>query len=619
MLGRTLLSAWSAMVLGLALCVAAPASAQPGGRKTPATQPANGGNANAKATPRVAWIELAGPLPDAPPALAWVDPARGRPTLQRLVKEIRRVSTDPKTLGMVVYLDQPELSLTQIDELEAAIRDVRASKKKVLFFAEAYDLKSYLLACSGDQILLQRKGQLELTGLGIEEMYLAGLLEKIGAKADFLQVGKFKGADEQLTRVGPSAEWSQNFDALLDDLYSQITTRIAKARKLDAKEVETAFADCWAMTDTQYVKRKLVDRLTDRDMTDALTVAFGEDFDFNDPFERQPTQVPMDNPFAMMKLLMQQPRVANKRASIAIINATGAIHSGGSGGGSEAGLFGGPSIGSRTICHALEEARDDAMIKGVIIRLDSPGGSALASEIIWQAIRDTRQKKPVYVSIDSMAASGGYYMASACDKIYVSPASIVGSIGVVGGKIVLAGTYEKVGIKIHRRARGPMGDMFNSVEPFTPEQRTALLEAFKHTYEQFLDRVSIGRGKKIKDLPAVAEGRLFTGAKAVELGMADKVGGIDSAIGDLAKELNLKPGGYDLINLPPPISLPEFLEDMFGGMAQSPAPVDSASLEVVRVGLGKQGWNALRTTFQGVTLLRNEHVILMMPTAIVVR
>ncbi len=594
--------------------------AAPAHTQTPAPVPAKEDQANA---PMVGWIELSGSLPDAPPPFAWVSPENAKPSLRRVLAQLKKVASDKHYTGLVIYLDEPELDLAQIDELTQGIQEVRAAKKKVLVFGEDYDLKGYLLACAADQILLLRKGQLELTGLGVEEMYLAGLLEKVGAKADFLQVGDYKGAEEPLTRVGPSPKWSQNMDSLLDDLYKGVVDRIAKARGLDAAAVEKAFADCWTMSDEEFVKRKLVDRLTDRDMIDATEAVYGADFEWDDLLAPSGESRPFDNPFALLKLLAQETKTRTKRPSIAVITASGPITSGGSGRSSAGGLFGGDSIGSRTFEEVLADAKDDEMVKGVILRIDSPGGSALASEVIWQSLRACGEEKPVYVSIGSMAASGGYYLASAGHEIYVSPSTIVGSIGVVGGKIVLGGLYEKVGISVFRRARGPMGDMFNSVEAFTPPQKAALQSAFQRTYEQFTDRVKIGRGNRIKDISAVAQGRLFTGRQAVANGLADRIGGIDEAIADMAKDLKLKPGSYDVIELPPPLSLPEYLEHLFGEFAAAPGASggtpDQAALSLAKTLLGPRTWASARAALSGMMLLQREPVLTLMPAVIVVR
>lgn len=571
----------------------------------------------------VGWIELTGPMHDAPPAfsLAGIGHA-GKPTLRRVLEKIHQVGADKQYVGLVIHLDEADLEMSQIDELTQAIRDVRAAGRKVFVFSEAYDLHSYILACAADRILLLKKGLLELEGMAIEEMYLAGLLEKVGAKADFVQIGKFKGAEEPLTRKGPSPEWSQTFDGLLDDIYSATLDRIAAARKLTREQVEKAMADCWSMSDQQCVERKLIDDLVDRDLIDVTEREFGTDFDWDDMLA-PPVAPALDNPFALMQLLFNDAKPTTSRQSIALIHASGEIVSGENS--SNGGLFGGESLGSHTLVEALGQAQDDELIRGVVLRIDSPGGSALASEVMWQAVRELGQTKPVYVSIGPMAASGGYYLACGGDKIYVTPSSIVGSIGVVGGKIVLGGLYEKIGVSVFRRSRGPLGDLFNSVQPFTPEQRVALQAAFERTYEQFLDRVRQGRGKKIKDLSAVAQGRIFSGRQAVANGLADKIGGVEVALGDLASDLKLKPGTYDIISLPAPMTLPEYLQRMFEGLAMADggagesAMGPAALVQTARATLGPRAWRAARPVLSGLMLLRREPVLTLFPAAVLVR
>lgn len=585
----------------------------------PATRPSSGGAA-AAANSLVGWIDLTGPLPDAPPGLAWITEAEANPSLRRITRQIRRAADEKRFAGLVIYLDGPELELSQVGELTEAINYVRHAGKKVVFFAEEYDLRSYLLACAGDEILLLPKGQIELTGLGMEEIYLTGLLEKIGVKADFIQVGKYKGAAEPLTRVGPSAEWSENIDHVLDDLYKNMVSRIAVGRGLTPEEVEKAFADCWTMSDRQYVERKLVDGLSGHDLVDETEKVFGSEFEWEDMLEAAAPNPAASNPFALLQFLTQESKVKTKRATIAIVNASGPISSGESVRSEGAGLFGSEGIGSRTLEEVFGDAADDPNIKGIVLRIDSPGGSALASEVIWQAMRAAGEEKPVWVSVGSMAASGGYYLACASEKIYVCSDSLVGSIGVVGGKITLGGLYEKIGLTVHRRSRGPMGDMFNSVDPFTPVQLKSLQSAFQRTYDQFTERVKAGRGDHIKKMEDVAQGRVFTGRQAVVNGLADRIGGIDAAVRDMAKELNLRPGAYDVINLPAPMSLPEYLEQVLGGMAMAtPAPDQAAALTFAKQLLGPQRWGAIRATMSGMMLLRDEHVLTLMPSVIVVR
>lgn len=564
----------------------------------------------------VAWMSIDGPITEGPSPFAWVPEEDLGLTMRRVVRQIESVAEGDQYQGLVIHLDQAPLGLSQVHQLHGSIAKVRQAGKKVIVFAEAYDLPGYLLACAADQIVLQRKGMVMLQGLGVEEMYLAGLLEKVGMKADLIQVGEFKGANEQLTRKDPSEPWSRNIDALLDSIYDQVVELIVKGRGLPRWQVEAIFADCWTMTEQDLIERKVIDKVAGRDLTEVTAVAFGDDFQWRDMLDSKPkTQI--DSPFALLTLLFKDTKPRPSKPTIALIHATGAIHSGES---SSGGLFGGEStIGSRTMIETLRKVRNDAMVKGVVIRIDSPGGSALASEMIWQAVREVAAEKPVYVSVGSMAASGGYYIACAGDQIYVEPASIVGSIGVVGGKISMGGLYEWLGVTIHRRVRGPMGDIFNSVEPFTPNQREVIRVSMQHIYEQFTDRVRAGRGKRIENVDDVARGRLFTGDRAIHNGLADKLADGPTAVRDLAAHLELKEGQYDVTDLPSPRTLSEVLEEMFGGAQAKMTLAGLREVELIKATLGEARWQAIEPVLTGLMLLQREPVLTLTPAAIIVR
>ena len=585
---------------------------------------------------QVGWLELSGPLPDQPHPMAWAHQSP-KNSLRGVIAQLHTVAHDDQYAGVVLFLDQPVLGLSQIAEIDDALGQVRAAGKTVLAFSEQYDLKTYLLATSADSILLLPKGRVELSGLAVEEMYFAGLLGKIGLKADFVQVGKYKGAAEPITNQAPSPEWDQNINALLDDLYEQIVQRIANARGLDRAEVEAAMRDSWVLTDQEYVERGLVDRVVDRDLVEVTGELFGDQFVWDQDMGQRTAAMNVENPFVLLRMLLKGPQQPVRRASIALVRASGPIHSGrasqasGPGAGlpgaglpgaaPRAGLFGSESIGSRTLIEALREARTNDLIEGVVLRIDSPGGSAVASEIIWQSVRECGEVKPVFISIGPMAASGGYYIASAGQKIYCAAPSIVGSIGVVGGKITFGDLYEKLGISIRRRGRGPLSDMFNSVEPFSEQQRSVLRTAMVRVYDQFTDRVQKGRGQKIAQVEDIAEGRLFTGRQAVLNGMVDELGGVEVAIADLAEQLGLDPGTYDIINLPEPKSFAEVLEDMFGGFGmrmRSPF-ADAAVLGAGRALLGEPTWGSAQAVLGGLLLLREEPVLTLLPVVMRIR
>ncbi len=584
-------------------------------------QAADSDPAPATPTETVAWLELSGPLRDGPPKFSLGPITPGAPNYRQLLARLQKLSHDDQCQGLVVYLDDPWLDLAQVDGLGRAFQRLRDAGKTVVVYAEEYSLISYLLACSASRIALQERGEVNLVGLGLEEMYLAGLFEKVGVQADYIQVGKYKGADEALTRTGPSPEWTANIDALLDDLYDQIVSRIAQARKLKRPQVEALLRDSWVMTDQQYLDRQVVDVLTDRTLTKITGDLFGEDFTWVDLSEPAAAHAAPSNPLALLGMLLSRQRAPLTRNAIALVHLQGPIVPGHSNSSlpQAQGLFGDSTVGSRTIIAALEEAGETEHVQGVVLRIDSPGGSALASELIWQAVRKLSEIVPVYVSVGSEAASGGYYVACAGDYIFVEPGSIVGSIGVVGGKIIFGGLYDKLGLKVQRRSRGPLGDMFNSAEPFTAPQREAIEQSMRKVYAQFLDRVHLGRDDRLENVDAVAEGRLFTGRQAVANGLADEIGSVQDAIASLAGELELVEGEYDVIDLPPAPSFPEYLESLVSHMQVSAPATAGPLLTPLTQLIDPRLWQRLAPALQGLLLLQREPVLTLQANPIIIR
>lgn len=570
---------------------------------------------------KVGWITLDSPLRSGPTPFAWVPESEAGPSLAGVLAQIQRVADDEAYAGLVVALDQAPLTLPQITAIADALGVARAAGKHVMVFAEAYELRDYLLASAADSILLQHKGSMWLTGIAVEEMFLADSLEKIGVKPDFVQIGRFKGADEQFMRTGPSEAWSENFDGLLDGIYGQIVDRICANRGWTRAEFEGLFLKSFTMTDRDLVKAGLVDRLVSRDLTAATEAAFGDDWEWDSQLGPAGSGgLDTDNPFALFSAIFAEPEQRTTRATLAVVHAQGPIYSGDSQ--VPGGFMSESTIGSRTMTAALEDALLDDNIKGVVIRLDSPGGSALASEIIWQSVRELQAEKPVVCVIGNMAASGGYYIACATNRIYVQPHSILGSIGVVAGKMTFAGVYDWAGVKVHRRTRGPGGDLFSSTDPFTDDQRELLREAMTLTYEQFRDRVREGRGDALPDLEAVDEGMLFTGTQSVANGLADDQGGLAVALADLAGDLDLDEGSYDVVHLPGPLALGDYLNEVLGGGLSAPLAGGSATAalrQTLRQVVGEAAYAQAAAVADGLMLLQHERVLTLMPSTLVVK
>jgi protease-4 len=571
----------------------------------------------------VAFIEIEDELAERPAPMSWLAGERETATLRGLTGLLERIASGNSYDGVVIRLKDAKLTRSNVQEVGRALARVRESGKRVHLFAEGYGPTELMLGCAADEVILQAGGAVTLPGVYIEEMYLADTLAWAGVTADMVQVGAYKGASETLARREPSPEWNQNIESLLDSLYGSMRETIKAGRRLDDAGLDEAMRRAWLAQGDEAIAAGLIDRELDWPELDAhLESVYGGDVKWRALGGKEQVKPADTNPFALLNKMMRPVEHAPKRATIAVVHIDGAIVDGDS---TPGGLFGEESVGSRTIRRALAELEENELIKGVVLRINSPGGSAIASEVIWRGVRRVAAKKPVWVSVGSMAASGGYYIAVSGDRIYVNPSSIVGSIGVVGGKLALGGLMEKLKINVVGRGRGPMASMFSSTAPWTEAERAMVRERMTETYNLFAARVTQGRPGI--DLSKTAEGRLFTGDRAVELKMADRIGTIDDAIADLAAELGLRDGAYDVLDYPAPKSFGELLEDMFGGFATAGAPVrggaDGGLLAqaagVLEPLLGEAGWAQARASLRALMELRREPVLLVSPRVLIVR
>ncbi|MGH7214450.1 MAG: signal peptide peptidase SppA, partial [Tepidisphaeraceae bacterium] len=400
-------------------------------------------------------------------------------------------------------------------------------------------------------------GQIMIPGVGIEATFAKGLLDKVGVKADYVQIGEYKGADEQFTRTEPTPELRGELNKLMDALYAQIVDGIARHRKLPADSVKQLIDEALVSARTAKA-RGLVDHLVDQDgLRDLLTETLGDKIDLLHHYgQDQREAVDLSSPFGFFALFAKKPEETS-RPAVALIYAAGTIIDGQGG----EGMFGDGFVGSDTMRQALRSATRDENIKAIVIRIDSPGGSAVASEAMWQAARRAAAKKPLVISIGGMAASGGYYLASAGDMVFADSTAIVGSIGVVGGKFVLKDLYDKLGLTSEAFLRGRNADLFSSNQPFNERQRKLITGWMRETYDQFTERVMTTRQGKIQDIDQVARGRIFLARDAKQLGMVDEIGGMQQAIAHAARKVDLESGEFDVKVLP----APKTLADLFTG------------------------------------------------------
>jgi protease IV len=487
-----------------------------------------------------------------------------KPHLRELIERLDKAAKDEKISGLVLRLREPDIGLAKVDELRSAIGRIRKAGKKVYADVHSAGNKDYLVASACDEIIMPPSGSLMITGIEAQVIFFKGLLDKLGIQADFIQIGDFKGAAEPLTRESMSPEFRRQYEAVINDYYDQIVQSISGDRRLDPERVKELI-DTGLFTAEQAREAKLIDRVAYEDQwRDELKKDLGADeLVLERDYGKRKSDTDFSGMAGLMKLMesvmgsQQQKAKSSKNPKIAIVYAVGAIMTGES----AASLFSDETVGSDTIVKALREVEEDAKVKAVVLRVDSPGGSALASDLIWREV--VKSKKPVIASMGDTAASGGYYISMGAKKIFAEPGTLTGSIGVVGGKLALRGLFDKLGVKSEVIGRGRNSGALSMTEPFTPAEREAWKRLMLDTYAQFTTKAAQGRKMDVKKLETMAQGRVFTGRMAAANGLADQLGTLDDAIAEARSMAGLKSDEkVDLLILPAPKS---FLEQFLGG------------------------------------------------------
>jgi protease IV len=513
---------------------------------------------------KVAYFDLSSRIVERPADFSLFGDGPGE-TLRSVVDRLHKAREDNNVRAALLTIRDPGLNLSQAQEIRDALIELRRAGKKTFVYADSYNTVTYTLASGATNVCMLGAGEIVMPGIGVETMFARGLLDMIGVKADYIQIGEYKGADEQFTRTEPTEELRGELNRLVDALYAQIIDGISLQRNLTRENVRQLVDE--AIINASLAKQRgLVDHLVDIDgLRELITEELGDQINLVHGYGKpERPEVDFSNPFALFATMAQRPEPTGKPA-VALIYADGMIVEGRGG----EGLFGGGGVGSEDLRQALRVAGRDEQVRAVVIRVDSPGGSPLASEIIWQAARRVAEDKPVIISIGSMAASGGYYVASAGDHIFADSTAIIGSIGVVGGKFVLKDLYDKIGLKTEAFHRGRNADLFSSTREFDERQRRMITNWMRQTYEQFTDRIMATRSERIRNIDQVARGRIFIAGQALELGMIDQIGGVEDAIAHAADKAGMQRGEFEVRILPAPRSL----ADLFLGGADTQAPV----------------------------------------------
>jgi len=545
----------------------------------------------------VLTLRVAGSLPDYTPD----DPFKkyfGGPdqSLTGLVMQFKKAKVDKRIKGILLDVNMSGVGWGKAEEIRDAITDFRTSGKPVYAYIEFGLNKEYYIATACDKIIVPPPGELFINGLAADVMFFRGSLDKLGIYPDIFQIGEYKTAGNMFTQKKMTDPHKKYIDELLDDLYGRYVNAIAQARKKTPDEVK-ALIDNAPYNAEKAKEAGLIDEAMYRDDVEKqFKKLFG--YKDTDPF--------MAVRGSEYRDVSPESLGLNKGERIAVIYASGEIGSGSS----ENSPSGDQSIGSDTLAKALNDAAADKTIKAVVLRVDSPGGSGLASDIIWRAVETTNQKKPVVVSMSDVAASGGYYISASAAKIIAQPSTITGSIGVLAGKPVMRGFYDWLGISNEYVLRGKNAGMFRETEKFSDEERAKFEDWIKTTYyRDFVPKVAKGRNRDEQYIDSIARGRVWTGQQAKDRGLVDEFGGLDKAI-EVAKQLAKIPTdkGVERVILPYPTT---FLQELLSGGGEN-SNTEAQQQRAVYAALPEDARRALRYMAL-MERMKNGETMLLMP------
>jgi protease-4 len=439
-----------------------------------------------------------------------------RSTLKDYLTCINRAASDDRINGIILRIGGAAIGWAKIQELRNALISFKESNKPVITFIEYAGGGDYYLATASDEIYILPVGMLEVAGIMSEVPFLKGTLGKLGIEAEFEHVAEYKTASDILTRDSMSQHHKEMVNDILDSLFKRYVGDVSPARGISESDL-LAIIDRGILSPEEALEAGLVDGLKYYDEIKAM---------LEEKFDAKIHKVTVDKykaSDAFKKMVGVE--------KIALVYATGTIISGESGSDSMTGKM----LGSDSMTKIFEKIRKDKGIKGVVMRVNSPGGSGIASDVIWREVQLTRENIPVVITMSDVAASGGYYISMGADAIVAQPSTITGSIGVLAGKFNMIGFYDWIGMNWELTKRGRNADFFSSNRSFTKEQRDILQREIYEFYKKFVQKVADGRGKSWEEIDEIAKGRVWTGETAKELGLVDELGGLREAI-SLAKE-----------------------------------------------------------------------------------
>jgi protease-4 len=516
------------------------------------------------------------------------------PTLRSIVDNLRKAKADSRVRGVLLKpTDFSSPFWAKVQEIRDAVLDFRKSGKPVYAYLEYGGDREYYLASAADKVYLMPSAPLDLTGIATYELFLRGTLDKIGAYPDLHHIGDYKTAVNTFTQKTFTAAHKEMDESLNRDLYDQIVRGIADGRKKSDAEIRQRF-DEGPFLPEDALHAGLIDDVAYEDQVEDKLKAGEkrERLDADDYSRISLTSVGL-----------------NRGPRIAVVYAAGTITSGKSG----FDPVNGAVIGSDTLIEHIRQARKDRGVRAIVLRVDSPGGSAAASDAVWRELMLTRSEnpdRPLVVSMGDLAASGGYYIAMPAQVIVAQPSTLTGSIGIFGGKIVTGGMYGKLGANIESSSVGKNAEINSPVRPYNPSELKKLQEQLQAFYDQFVEKVADSRHTTPEKIDAIAQGRVWTGRQGKQNQLVDELGGLDRAVA-IAKQRAKIPADseVEIVVYPARRSFYEILSDQFYGGSS-----DSMALsEWLNANFTTSEIEALRAVRGPLSMFRRGEILALMP------
>ena len=470
--------------------------------------------------------------------------SKGNIGLNDILDDIKKAKKDSRIKGIYLDLSTIPAGVATIEEIRNSLIDFKSSGKFIFAYSEGYSQGSYYVASVADKIFLNPQGTIDFKGLNAEVMFLKGTLEKLGIEPQIIRHGKFKSAVEPLILDKMSDENRKQVQGYVGAIWNSILSGISKSRNVEVKDLQNIADSLLIQNAEDALKYHLVDQLAYQDqfyseLSDKLGLTGKQEIKTVNIVKYTKAYVKDDKKYVSEK--------------IAVIYATGEIFEG---------KGNDKKIGSITTSEAIRKARLDEKVKAVVLRVNSPGGSALASDVIWREVYLTKKIKPVIVSMGDVAASGGYYISCAADSIVAEPNTITGSIGVFGLLLNAKKFFnDKLGITFDNVKTGNYADIGSIDRPLTASERAIVQKSVEKVYDTFITRVSEGRHISKALVDSIGQGRVWSGIDAKERGLVDILGGIDTAIVIAAKMAKIDK--YRIVYLPEQKEpLAEFLENL---------------------------------------------------------